>query len=144
MKRLYFFVLSASLCVFLIASVVQSQEKQGAQQPDRKSLTSNQVLMREKLVHMNDVLEGLTLEQFDQVDAAAEKLRMISVATGWHVSDQTPRYQRLSKNFQEQAIDLKRHAQEKNTDAATLDLVRLNLTCTQCHQHMRELATRGR
>jgi hypothetical protein len=49
----------------------------------------------------------------------------------------------LSKNFQEVAADLERHAREQNSDAATLDLVRLNVTCTQCHQHMREKAARG-
>jgi hypothetical protein len=144
MKRAIPFVVLAALCLFAISSVGQSQEKQSQKQPDRKSLTSNQVLMREKLDHMSEVLEGLTLQNFAQVEAAADKLRMISVATGWHITDQTPRYQSLSKNFQEQAVDLQRHAKEMNTDAATLDLVRLNVTCMQCHQHMREIGARAR
>ena len=65
---------------------------------------------------------------------------MISRATSWHIVDQSPQYKRLTKNFQEQAADLERHATEQNTEAATLDLVRMNITCTHCHQHMRELA----
>ena len=103
--------------------------------------------MRDKLVQMNRVLEGITLHKYGQVEDAAETLRMISRATSWHVAEPTPRYKRLSKSLQEQAADLVRHAGEQDADAATLDLVRLNLTCAQCHHHMREredVATGGR
>jgi hypothetical protein len=131
----------AAACILVISTVGQSQDqKTGA----TRELTSNQVLMRDKLVQMNRILEGLTLDKFDQVEASGDRLRMISVATGWHISDRTPRYERLSKNFQEQAVDLQRHAKERNVDAATLDLVRLNITCAECHQHMRENAARAR
>jgi|GEM_PF-5239955 len=105
--------------------------------------TSNQLLMRDKLTQVSLALEGITLDQFDQVQESAKTLRSISAATGWHIVDQTPQYKRLAKNFQEQALDLERHAQEKNGEAATLDLVRMNITCTHCHQHMREQAARN-
>ena len=77
-------------------------------------------------------------DKFDQVEESAKTLGMISQAASWHIVDPTPRYERLSKNFQEQTADLERHAKEQNVEAATLDLVRINVTCTQCHQHMRE------
>jgi hypothetical protein len=95
--------------------------------------------MRDKLVQMNRVLEGLTLDKFDQVEESAKTLRMISRAASWHISEPTTQYTRLSKNFQEQAADLERHAKDQNIEAATLDLVRMNITCTHCHQHMREI-----
>ena len=136
------FVLSTiAVCLFVISSVGKSQD-----QPTGKSskLTSNQALMRDKLVQMNRILEGLTLDKFDQVQESAKTLGMISRATSWHIADPTPRYERLSKNFQEQTVDLGRHAKERNIDAATLDLVRINVTCAQCHQHMRENATRAK
>jgi hypothetical protein len=135
------FVLSTTLgavCLLIISSVGKSQEQKTGKS---KELTSNQMLMRDKLVQMNHILEGLTLDKFDQVEESAKTLRMISRATSWHIADPTPRYERLSKNFQEQAVDLERHAKERNIDAATLDLVRINVTCAQCHQHMREHAT---
>lgn len=110
----------------------QDQEKP---QPD---LTSNQALMRDKLKHMSEILSGLTVENFEQVAENAATLAMISRATSWHVAEPTAKYQRLSKNFQEQARDLERHALEKNIEAATLDLVRMNISCTECHQHMRD------
>ncbi len=134
MTKLVFFscVIVAYLSIFAITTEGE------AQKPEVNKLRSNQVLMRDKLKQMNLVLEGLTLDNFKQVEESADTLSMISRATTWHISQPTPRYNRLSKNFQEQAADLKRHAKEKNLEAATLDLVRMNVTCTQCHEHIRE------
>jgi hypothetical protein len=136
------FLISTAIVVVcaLAASSVGQPQDQGAGKTEPP--TSNQLLMRDKLAQMNLVLEGLTLDKFEQVEKSADMLRMISIAVSWHIVDPTPRYERLRKNFEEQAVDLVRHAKERNTDAATLDLVRLNLTCAQCHQHMRENAAR--
>ena len=141
MRRFNLYTMLAAVCILFSHSVGKSQD-----QPTRKSnkLTSNQVLMRDKLVQMNRILEGLTLDKFDQVQGSAKTLGMISRAASWHVTDPTPRYELLSKNFQEQAADLERHAKERNIDAATLDLVRVNVTCAQCHQHMRENAAHAK
>lgn len=150
MKRIVLSISLAAVAVFLISAIglSQGQRTPGAgQAQDQKTLremTSNQALMRDKLVEMNRVLEGLTLDNFEQVASAGERLWMISKATGWHISDPTPRYELLAKNFQEAAGDLQRHAKERNVEAATLDPVRLNIMCAQCHQHMREIAVRGR
>jgi hypothetical protein len=97
---------------------------------------SNQVLMRDKLTHANAVLEGLTVEDFAKIGENAKMLRMISKAASWHVigSDE---YARMSRDFQEQTVDLERHAKEKNLDAATLDYLRISITCVQCHKVMR-------
>ena len=115
-----------------------------AQKEAAKGRSSNQLLMRDKLVQMNAVLEGLTMNDFAEIEEAAKTLRMISQATSWHINDPTPQYNRISKNFQEQTADLERHAKEKNVEAATLDLVRMNITCTHCHQHMRDIAGNGK
>jgi len=129
----------AVLISLMVSPNSKSQNPNPAKQPP---LTSNQLLMRDKLVQMNQVLEGITLDKFDQVEKSAKVLGMISRAASWHISDPTPQYERMSKNFQEQAADLERHAKEKNSEAATLDLIRMNVTCTHCHQHMRELGAK--
>lgn len=116
----------------------RTQDTTQDQEKPQPGLTSNQALMRDKLKHMSQILSGLTMDNFDQVAENAATLAMISRATSWHIAEPTPKYQRLSKNFQEQARDLERHALEKNIEAATLDLVRMNISCTECHQHMRE------
>ncbi len=140
MRFLAVFCALVVACVLVMSPDGQSQE-QKSESP--KDLSSNQMLMHDKLIQVNRVLEGITLDKFPQVEASAKTLRMISQATSWHIVDPTPQYKRLSQNFQEQATDLERHAKEQNTEAATLDLVRMNITCTQCHQHMRDNAARS-
>ncbi len=134
-----------SSCVSVFAGLCFSAAAVESQEPPEETQkpTSNQLLMREKIAQMSHVLEGITTAEFAQVEKSAQTLRDISKATSWHINDPTPQYRRLSRNFQEQATDLARHAKERNVEAATLDLVRLNLTCTQCHQHMRDLLNAG-
>jgi hypothetical protein len=100
--------------------------------------TSKQVLMRDKLAYANKALEGLSLEDFDKVSESAQMMRMISRASSWYVLD-SEAYTRLSKNFQEQAADLERHAKEKNLDMAGLDYMRISATCIQCHKYVRDV-----
>jgi hypothetical protein len=136
----FFYVAALVISILLVAS--QLSRSQSPKASKQQTLTSNQMLMRDKLVQMNRLLEGITLDKFDQVEESAKTLRMISRAASWHISNPTSQYDRLSKNFQEQASDLERHAKEKNVEAATLDLVRMNITCTHCHQHMREIGVK--
>lgn len=139
MRSFVFFTALVAVFVVVIPPIGKSQDQRT---DESKKLTSNQALMRDKLVQMNRILEGITLDKFDQVQESAATVGMISRATSWHIIDPTPQYTRMSKNFQEQAADLERHAKERNVEAATLDLIRMNITCTQCHQHMREEAAR--
>jgi hypothetical protein len=135
-----YYALAVTLVTALALVFVSTGQSEEPRINKSKALTSNQMLMRDKLVQMNRVLEGITLDRFDQVEESAEMLRMISRATSWHINNPTPQYKRISANFQEQAADLVRHAKDQNIEAATLDLVRMNITCTHCHQHMREAA----
>jgi hypothetical protein len=132
-------IVAICMAAGLSAARSQEQKTEPAKEP-----TTNQLLMRDKLTQMNRILEGITLGKYDQVEKGANTLGMISKATSWHIAQQTPRYQRLSKNFREQAADLERHAREKDEEAATLDLVRMNITCAACHEHMRSGAARGK
>jgi hypothetical protein len=105
--------------------------------------TSNQVLMREKLTAANKALDGLAVEDFAKVAESAQMMAMISKAASWHVLT-TDEYTRHSKNFQEQAADLERHARAKNLEAAALDYMRISLTCVQCHKYVRETQKKGK
>lgn len=134
-------LMTASTFVACCTAVFLTGQAQNSK-PPKKDPTSNQLLMRDKLTQIGQVLEGVTLDDYEQVKEGAQILRQISKATSWHIVDQTPQYQRLLKNFQEQAADLERHAGERNAEAATLDIVRMNITCTHCHQHMRDIGAR--
>jgi len=109
----------------------------GKLQQKQPVVTSNMAMMREKLNYANKALEGLSLEDFDKLAESAQKMRMLSRAASWHVID-SDEYARYSKNFQEEAGDLERHAKAKNLEAASLDYMRITMTCVQCHKHVRE------
>ena len=106
--------------------------------PPQKGPTSNQLLMRDKLTYATKALEGLSMEDFNKIAEAGNMMGIISRAAAWHVIP-TDEYVRMSKNFQEQARDLERHAKEKNLDAASLDYMRITLTCVQCHNYIRDV-----
>jgi hypothetical protein len=123
--------LAALACIATAAALAQTQDA-GKQPP-----TSNQLLMRDKVSYANKALEGLAVEDFNKISESAKYLGMISRAASWHVLP-TGEYARFSKDFQEQASDLERHAKDKNLDAASLDYMRITLTCVQCHKYIRE------
>ncbi len=135
MKRLTWIGL---LIVALVAAGGPEGRTQTKSAGDKKGppVTTEQLLMRDKLTYAKDALDGLSLEDFDKVAKSAEMLRMVSKAASWYVLD-SDEYLRYSKNFQEQATDLGRHARAKDLDAASLDYVRISLTCVECHKYVR-------
>ena len=90
--------------------------------------------MRDKLVNMNQILEGLTLGTLGMVSRAATR----------HIAEPTPGCNRRSKNFQQQTADLVRHAKEESAEAGAFDLVRMNITCDYSHRRRRDEAARGK
>lgn len=92
--------------------------------------------MRAKLTHGKDLLEGLTLEDYDLLLRGAKELKQISEDTRWRVSP-NPNYLRLSAVFQDQADELAEAARRKNLDAATLAYVDMTVTCVKCHRLVR-------
>lgn len=99
--------------------------------------TRSQQLMREKLTYAKEALDGLSLADYDQIARSARVLLLMNRACARAVVG-NPEYDQCSRNFQEQAADLERHARERNLDAAALDYTRIALTCVQCHKYVRQ------
>ncbi len=141
MKTHKFFLLTLAAWIGLAPLVLwaggQASSTKRDDDKQKKVVTSNMVMMREKLAAASKALEGLSLEDFTKIAESAERMHIISRAASWHVIDSDD-YNRFSKNFQQEASDLKRHAEQKNLDAATLDYVRLTTTCVECHKLLRE------
>ncbi|HLN33208.1 MAG TPA: hypothetical protein VK395_36105 [Gemmataceae bacterium] len=135
-------VFLATLLALIIGAALESSRADDKNPADPKAQkkestpTTNQAFMRDKLAKANQLLGGLAVEDFDKVAENAKTLRMLSRAASWYVFD-SDEYMRYSKNFQEQATDLERHARDKNLDAAALDYVRMSLTCIECHKYVR-------
>jgi hypothetical protein len=95
------------------------------------------VFMRAKLAHADHVLEGLAIEDYGMIERAAQELSLASLDSNWQVL-QTEDYVRQSAEFRRSCDALKKAAQEKNLDGATLAWVEVTLKCVQCHKYVRD------
>jgi cytochrome c556 len=95
------------------------------------------VFMRAKLAHADHVLEGLAIEDYEMIERAAQELSLASLDSNWQVL-QTEDYVRQSAEFRRSCDALKKAAQEKNLDGATLAWVEVTLKCVQCHKYVRD------
>lgn len=120
------FVLTA-LSLFLGLPLVHSDEQ------DNKKVRK---LMLKKLEHSQKVLEGLALNDFDQITKNARDLIDISKAVEFKVF-KSPQYEMHSNDFRRNADMLVQTAQARNLEGAALAYVEMTLTCVRCHQHVR-------
>jgi cytochrome c556 len=103
-------------------------------------LATDQVagFMRAKLVHSQNVLEGLTTEDFDLIERGAQELSLASLDSSWQVL-QTEDYVRQSAEFRRSCDSLREAAQKRNLDGATVAWMDVTLKCVQCHKYVRDV-----
>ncbi len=104
----------------------------GPPEPDKVA-----VFMRAKLVHSQDVLEGLATEDFDLIEKGAQGLALASLDSNWQVL-QTEDYVRQSAEFRRACGTLRDAAKAKNLDGATVAWMDVTLKCVQCHKYVRD------
>jgi hypothetical protein len=104
----------------------------GAVEPDQVA-----GFMRAKLTHSQDVLEGLSLADYDLIAKGAQELSLVSQAASWQVL-QTEEYARQSAEFRRSCDTLRRAAGEKNLDGALLAWMEVTMKCVQCHRYVRD------
>ncbi|MDH3582938.1 MAG: hypothetical protein OER86_01845 [Phycisphaerae bacterium] len=97
-----------------------------------------QHLMRGKLVQSQRVLEGITLEDFDQVRRAAQELIHLTNMGEWQVV-QDPDYVRYSDRFRASLQSLVADGESQDVDGATLHYFQMTMNCVQCHMRVRAL-----
>ncbi len=101
-----------------------------------KRARATKEFMRDKLELSQKVLEGLAMENYDLINAKAQKLSAMSREAPWQVFE-NPDYAQHSATFRRNADSLVRAAREKNLDAATLAYVRMTMSCVDCHKFVR-------
>jgi cytochrome c556 len=104
----------------------------GQAEPDKVG-----VFMRAKLAHSQNVLEGLTTEDFELIEKGAQELALASLDSNWQVL-QTEDYVRQSAEFRRSCGTLRDAAKAKNLDGATLAWMDVTLKCVQCHKYVRD------
>lgn len=105
-------------------------------QPGRKARPETKAFMRVKLAWSDGVLEGLTLEKFDQVSRNALRLRDLTHSNLWY-SMRQPDYLRQTTNFQQAAEAVYMAAVDKKLDLATDAYARMTRSCIECHRLVR-------
>lgn len=101
-----------------------------------KPRTTTTELMRLKLAQAQTLLEALTLEDYDKMQAAAKDLKDISHATTWYKADD-PVFIRFAKSFQNSSDNLVIEAAKKDLQGVALGYIRMTMDCLQCHSHVR-------
>jgi hypothetical protein len=93
--------------------------------------------MRKKVAYSQQVLVGITLEDYGLIANNAEKLVELSNKTNWY-SRQVPEYELFLNEFRRNAEELMKVSQQKNLDAASLAYVQMTLSCVSCHKFIRQ------
>jgi hypothetical protein len=135
MRRSMRGVLPCAAVVAIVAAVLGVRAE--GRQPGKRA-----EFMRMKLEYSKNVLEGLTVEDYDEIAKNAKALRLMSRAAEWEVRTipNAGDYVVLTSEFQRHTDDLSKAAQAKNLDAATLAYLRLTMNCVNCHKYSRGLA----
>jgi hypothetical protein len=105
-------------------------------QDDEKLQPNNQRFMLAKMKHAKNIVEGLALENFDTLQSSAQNLILLSNESAWNVF-QSPEYLSMSAEFRGSAERLRKAAEDKNVDGATLAYFEMTLSCVRCHKYVR-------
>lgn len=98
--------------------------------------------MRKKVAYSQQVLVGITLEDYGLIANNAEKLVELSNKTNWY-SRQVPEYELFLNEFRRNAEQLMEAGKRKNLDAASLAYVQMTLSCVSCHKCIRQSSGTG-
>jgi ribosomal protein L44E len=98
----------------------------------------NRAFMRAKLKHSQEIVEGLALENFDQILKNAQQLTLLSHATNWQVF-QTEEYLMQSREFRRATESLRDQAKQKKLEGAVLAYMDVTMKCVNCHKYIRSI-----
>ena len=116
------------------------QAKSDQKQTEKEK--SVRVLMRKKLAAAQDILEGLTTEDYDMIEAGAKLLKTMAQNADFQVSKDAM-YIQHSNEFQNLAAKLEKAAKDRNLDKASLHYVNLTMNCVECHRFVRDILLAG-
>jgi len=96
-----------------------------------------EAIMKEKLSLAQGLLASIAKGDLDKVETDAAALAGLTRDARWRVRE-TPEYRSRSEEFERAANALASAAGGKNSDAAALAWVHLNVQCLECHRWARE------
>jgi hypothetical protein len=126
--------LALALPAVLVVLPWQTQAEDKPKSKDTKEVRD--AVMARKLAHAKDILEGLSIQDFDKLIKSADGLIKCREEVTWRL-DQTEDYLFYSNAFLRQCEEIKAAAKKKNVEAATLAYLDMTRTCVKCHEHLR-------
>jgi hypothetical protein len=116
--------------VLLAGSAVIAQDSKQEKPPS---------LMQMKLKYSQQILEGLSTENFEQIAKNARAMNGIGQLEQWFKAD-SPAYKTQLQVFRFANSELVRLAEEKNLDGASLAYLQTTISCVNCHKYIRTQA----
>jgi hypothetical protein len=120
----------AALAVVLLAAVPLVTN--GAEEEEKASFW-----MKKKLAYSEQILAGLTTNDFELVAKNARSMNKLGHLEKW-VRANTPQYRAQMSVFRHANEQLIGMADEENLDGAALAYVQLTLSCVNCHKIVRD------
>ena len=115
-------IVGGTLATSLLLSMAWAQQPKAPAGDSKAKAAANEVRpnaaagpMKLKLKHVQKVLEGVALEDFDAIAKNAETLGLLAQDENWQVY-QTLEYRQRSADFQRIANELAKSAKQKNID----------------------------
>jgi hypothetical protein len=135
-NKLNFHFLLALLILAHLFAAAKSMYAQAAKDSGVKGA------VHQKVVYSQQVLIGITLEDYGLIANNAAKLVELSNKTNWY-SRQAPEYELFLNEFRRNAQELVSASQQKNLDAASHAYVQMTLSCVSCHKFIRKSSDAG-
>ena len=107
-------------------------------EPVKQKQKASSKLMRKKLAAAQDILEGLTTEDFEMIEQGAKVLKSLAAEADFQISKDAM-YVQHSNEFQNLADKLVKAAQGNSLDKASLHYVNLTMNCIECHRFVRDV-----
>ena len=93
--------------------------------------------MAQKIELSKKILESLTKEDFNALEADAKQLRTLGRIEGF-VRRQDTTYSRYQQQFDSALLDVANQARNHNVEGATLAFNQLTTSCVVCHKRLRQ------
>ena len=111
--------------------------------PVAKAKETVRQFMRKKLAATQDILEGLTTEDFEMIGRGAKLLKTMSEHADFQVSKETM-YRQHAAEFERISGKLEKAATDLKLDSAALQYVNLTMNCIECHKFVRNVLVADR
>ena len=93
-------------------------------------------VMREKLVHTENMLRALMVSDHQLLEKESGALMRLTKEDGWQVLT-SPEYLRQSAAFVQTVDDLVDAASRNDLDGAAVAYAAMTMRCYQCHRHLK-------